>query len=267
MARQVSKRSSTQQTSNDSQTNLQDMCKKTKLCRFYAKNACRKGRGCQFAHGIEELARVPDLRRTKMCHTWLVTGSCTQANCQYAHNRRELGMARRELRLSMEDSGDVENSAPTPIQQEEGVCVQPASVSSATWASLEQPSDDDDWEVIGAPFRQETAPADMSEFVRHTFIHMKLPTQFCRPRRTQSSPPLLVTGMPNAFSDDVKPQPLTTVAAVSKSFLAYEAKRFMDPRNPEKSPWGVYQPSSPPPHARKQGRMHAPAAFASSQLV
>eukprot|EP00913_Durusdinium_trenchii_P018560 g17440.t1 len=39
--------------------------KKTQMCRFFQRSSCRKGEYCEFAHGPEELAQPPDLRRTE----------------------------------------------------------------------------------------------------------------------------------------------------------------------------------------------------------
>mmetsp|Transcript_23532 Transcript_23532/g.54641 ORF Transcript_23532/g.54641 Transcript_23532/m.54641 type:complete len:291 (+) Transcript_23532:89-961(+) len=60
--------------------------KKTQMCRFFQRSACRKGDLCEFAHGPEELTRAPDLRRTSLCKAFM-EGCCTESaeSCRFAH--------------------------------------------------------------------------------------------------------------------------------------------------------------------------------------
>ncbi|CAK9037719.1 unnamed protein product [Durusdinium trenchii] len=60
--------------------------KKTQMCRFFQRSSCRKGEYCEFAHGPEELAQPPDLRRTSLCKAFM-EGCCPEsaATCRFAH--------------------------------------------------------------------------------------------------------------------------------------------------------------------------------------
>mmetsp|Transcript_1175 Transcript_1175/g.2150 ORF Transcript_1175/g.2150 Transcript_1175/m.2150 type:complete len:522 (+) Transcript_1175:91-1656(+) len=71
-------------------TRLQQMCQKTKLCRFYARGMCTRGGACVFAHGYDEVQPVPDLSRTKPCPVLRQTGVCQDPNCVFAHGRDEI---------------------------------------------------------------------------------------------------------------------------------------------------------------------------------
>lgn len=60
--------------------------KKTQMCRFFQRSACRKGYSCEFAHGPQELAQPPDLRRTSLCKAFM-EGCCPESaeTCRFAH--------------------------------------------------------------------------------------------------------------------------------------------------------------------------------------
>lgn len=60
--------------------------KKTQMCRFFQRSACRKGDSCEFAHGPQELAQPPDLRRTSLCKAFM-EGCCPESaeTCRFAH--------------------------------------------------------------------------------------------------------------------------------------------------------------------------------------
>lgn len=60
--------------------------KKTQMCRFFQRSACRKGYSCEFAHGPQELAQPPDLRRTSICKAFM-EGCCPESaeTCRFAH--------------------------------------------------------------------------------------------------------------------------------------------------------------------------------------
>lgn len=63
---------------------------KTKMCKFAAEGRCRRGEACAYAHKVEELVPMPDLRRTKLCSALLNQGCCNEPSCRFAHSRREL---------------------------------------------------------------------------------------------------------------------------------------------------------------------------------
>jgi len=67
-----------------------NMCVKTKMCKFEAVGKCAKGVGCPFAHNIDELNELPDLRCTKMCKLTLARQECNIPGCPYAHSKKEL---------------------------------------------------------------------------------------------------------------------------------------------------------------------------------
>lgn len=69
---------------------LQTMCRKTKMCKFFAHGLCDRGRSCAFAHSLKELQAVPDLSYTKRCRIMLHTGSCNDSQCTFAHHADEL---------------------------------------------------------------------------------------------------------------------------------------------------------------------------------
>lgn len=70
---------------------LGSVCMKTRLCCFYIKGSCPRGRKCKFAHGEEELQSAPDLTRTKMCPAMLRSGVCRRGtSCRFAHTESEL---------------------------------------------------------------------------------------------------------------------------------------------------------------------------------
>jgi len=89
--------------SNERQTVYQNQFRKTVICRFFLSNACKKGAKCTFAHSVEELQEVPDLRKTALCKLWK-RGLCSLSGdrCHFAHSKRELRMspAFAELALS-----------------------------------------------------------------------------------------------------------------------------------------------------------------------
>mmetsp|Transcript_38500 Transcript_38500/g.81666 ORF Transcript_38500/g.81666 Transcript_38500/m.81666 type:complete len:257 (+) Transcript_38500:203-973(+) len=64
---------------------------KTKLCKFFTRGFCSKGRQCTFAHGRKELKPVPNLYKTEMCFEFASRGRCMRGNaCKYAHLEEEL---------------------------------------------------------------------------------------------------------------------------------------------------------------------------------
>jgi len=71
------------------ETETHSQLHKTKLCIFYAKNRCRRGTACAFAHSHAELQAPPDLFKTKPCYKFC-RHQCNDANCKYAHGIEEL---------------------------------------------------------------------------------------------------------------------------------------------------------------------------------
>mmetsp|Transcript_63395 Transcript_63395/g.181918 ORF Transcript_63395/g.181918 Transcript_63395/m.181918 type:complete len:206 (+) Transcript_63395:276-893(+) len=65
-------------------------CRKTRLCRFFEAEGCRRGGFCEFAHGTAEQTPLPHLRKTGFCKN-LKRGTCTFGSaCVFAHSRRQL---------------------------------------------------------------------------------------------------------------------------------------------------------------------------------
>jgi len=88
---------------------------KTVICRFYLADACKKGSKCTFAHAVEELHDVPDLRKTALCKHWK-RGLCTLSSehCPFAHNRRELRTSAAFANLSLSKEAVV-SSTPSSV--------------------------------------------------------------------------------------------------------------------------------------------------------
>lgn len=64
---------------------------KTKMCQFFAKGQCTRGRLCTFAHTEEQLHPQPDLFRTELCYTFARTGKCWAGDgCKFAHRTEEV---------------------------------------------------------------------------------------------------------------------------------------------------------------------------------
>jgi len=62
---------------------------KTTLCRFHHVGLCRRGRACQWAHGLSELRQAPNLHNTKMCPAFRRSGICSNPVCGFAHSKDE----------------------------------------------------------------------------------------------------------------------------------------------------------------------------------
>lgn len=69
---------------------LQQLCYKTRMCKFFAMGHCDRGSQCNFAHDEMDLHVVPDLSFTQVCPVLISTGSCEIPDCHYAHNASEL---------------------------------------------------------------------------------------------------------------------------------------------------------------------------------
>jgi hypothetical protein len=64
--------------------------RKTALCIFFEGGHCEKGRDCDFAHGQQEMRKLPDLAKTSLCQKWM-HGTCPHEDrCLFAHGKREL---------------------------------------------------------------------------------------------------------------------------------------------------------------------------------
>mmetsp|Transcript_96506 Transcript_96506/g.278538 ORF Transcript_96506/g.278538 Transcript_96506/m.278538 type:complete len:242 (-) Transcript_96506:385-1110(-) len=64
---------------------------KTRQCKFFAREGCRYGEACQFAHGDADAAPAPDLYRTRLCTHYAISGGCSAGQeCVFAHGTGEL---------------------------------------------------------------------------------------------------------------------------------------------------------------------------------
>ncbi|CRH00680.1 zinc finger protein, putative [Plasmodium relictum] len=60
---------------------------KTKMCPFQKnKNYCLNESNCHYAHSVDELKPMPDLRNTKLCDYIKKKIPCRNANCKFAHD-------------------------------------------------------------------------------------------------------------------------------------------------------------------------------------
>jgi len=75
---------------------------KIKMCHFAATGACKKPHNCSFAHTLEELLPMPDLRNTKTCPNMLSDGTCEDQHCRFAHAKDELRVFRQARELAMQ---------------------------------------------------------------------------------------------------------------------------------------------------------------------
>eukprot|EP00429_Kryptoperidinium_foliaceum_P117715 CAMPEP_0176292994 /NCGR_PEP_ID=MMETSP0121_2-20121125/56374_1 /TAXON_ID=160619 /ORGANISM="Kryptoperidinium foliaceum, Strain CCMP 1326" /LENGTH=92 /DNA_ID=CAMNT_0017633931 /DNA_START=8 /DNA_END=283 /DNA_ORIENTATION=+ len=64
---------------------------KTTPCKFFARNQCKHGQACSFAHGPDDLKPLPDLFKTRLCTRFLTRGRCSAGDaCRYAHALNEV---------------------------------------------------------------------------------------------------------------------------------------------------------------------------------
>jgi len=191
------------------------MCKKTKMCRFFARASCNRGENCHFAHDMAELVPMPDLNCTKLCSILNATGSCTDPKCAFAHNKRELRILAKLLTPAKSNGSTLRLTAPTQ-----------ASPLSVQVQGCEHNVEDEVGQAC-APrphFRWESVHAELSVRVKNTFITVESATE-CHLLRSKSAPPGLVQ-LGNADR------------LVLRGFV--------------ESPWGTVRHSSPAPRARKQ---------------
>jgi hypothetical protein len=74
---------------------------KTKLCMFYEKGMCTRGKDCKYAHGDKELHDIPDLTNTSLCRRLAIEGRCDQEDCLFAHSLEELRATNKFFKTSM----------------------------------------------------------------------------------------------------------------------------------------------------------------------
>lgn len=198
------------------------MCKKTKMCRFFAQASCNRGENCRFAHDPEELVAKPDLSRTKLCHILRATGRCTHPNCAFAHTKGELRFA------SAKGNGSIP-SLTAPMQARLSIApmldVQ-LQACEHSGKRIQDVEDEMKRAFLPSPhLRQESAPVESPVCIKNTFITVESAAE-CRLRRSKSAPPCLVQ-----------------LGDATELVL----------RVPVESSWGIFRPSSPPPRARKPG--------------
>ncbi|CBZ53194.1 putative zinc finger (CCCH type) protein [Neospora caninum Liverpool] len=63
---------------------------KTKLCIDNQTKGCSRGAECPYAHSVDEMRSLPDLRKTKMCSLVLSGKGCKNKACKFAHSEDEL---------------------------------------------------------------------------------------------------------------------------------------------------------------------------------
>ncbi|TRY50403.1 Zinc finger/CCCH-type domain containing protein [Cryptosporidium tyzzeri] len=63
---------------------------KTKMCAFYNVGKCTRGNLCAFAHSVQELRPLPDLRFTRLCELTKRGDVCRDVNCTFAHSINDL---------------------------------------------------------------------------------------------------------------------------------------------------------------------------------
>ncbi|KAH8741087.1 asparagine-rich protein [Cryptosporidium ryanae] len=63
---------------------------KTKMCAFYNVGKCTRGNLCAFAHSVQELRPLPDLRFTRLCELTKRGDVCRDINCTFAHSLNDL---------------------------------------------------------------------------------------------------------------------------------------------------------------------------------
>lgn len=69
---------------------LRLLCRKTELCRFYQRGACKRGAACDFAHEEQDVRTKPDLQGTKPCPAMVKGQRCEDPGCSFAHDTGKL---------------------------------------------------------------------------------------------------------------------------------------------------------------------------------
>ena len=68
---------------------LHRQLRKTKFCMYHLQGICHFGDDCAFAHGCNQLQKMPNLHKTRLC-TAFASGECNDAECTFAHSEEEL---------------------------------------------------------------------------------------------------------------------------------------------------------------------------------
>lgn len=109
---------------------LRHLCRKTVLCRFFQKGACKRGSACIFAHDEQDMRTKPDLQRTKPCPTVANGQRCEDTNCPFAHFAGELRKFKPQPHVL-----DSEAAAPTKKGSRRVLRVENFSSNSSTISS------------------------------------------------------------------------------------------------------------------------------------
>eukprot|EP00921_Rhytidocystis_pertsovi_P026275 GHVQ01042376.1.p1 GENE.GHVQ01042376.1~~GHVQ01042376.1.p1 ORF type:complete len:595 (-),score=119.83 GHVQ01042376.1:1033-2817(-) len=76
--------------SSRTQTPRKQQFFQTRICPWFFKGRCDRGRLCHFAHSQEEIRDAPDLSCTSLCPNIKKSGNCNANSCKYAHTSGEL---------------------------------------------------------------------------------------------------------------------------------------------------------------------------------
>ncbi|CXI73787.1 zinc finger C-x8-C-x5-C-x3-H type, putative [Plasmodium berghei] len=63
---------------------------KTKICKHFLENKCTNKKNCNYAHVLEELKPLPNLKNTKLCSSLKKNIPCNNHLCAYAHGIENL---------------------------------------------------------------------------------------------------------------------------------------------------------------------------------
>ncbi|CDU19266.1 zinc finger (CCCH type) protein, putative [Plasmodium yoelii] len=63
---------------------------KTKICKHFLENKCTNKKNCNYAHVLEELKPLPNLKNTKLCSSLKKNIPCNNHLCGYAHGIENL---------------------------------------------------------------------------------------------------------------------------------------------------------------------------------
>lgn len=71
------------------QKNKKKWLRKTRICGYNLRGACRFGSQCTFAHSAAQVQATPNLSKTQLCQLY-AAGNCFKDNCSFAHGLEEL---------------------------------------------------------------------------------------------------------------------------------------------------------------------------------